>query len=59
MSVSGLCQICESRQAQERCDNCGNLVCAQHYEGGLGLCADCAAQAQPERQSDETDTYQF
>ncbi|MCU4974816.1 hypothetical protein OB955_19025 [Halobacteria archaeon AArc-m2/3/4] len=59
MSVSGLCQICESRPAQERCPNCGTLACEQHYEEGLGLCADCAAQAQPGRETDETDTYQF
>jgi len=36
MSVSGLCQICESRPAQERCSNCGTLVCAVHYEDSMG-----------------------
>ncbi|RKD94697.1 hypothetical protein [Halopiger aswanensis] len=52
MSVSGLCQICESRQAQERCDNCGTLACEQHYEQETGLCADCASQARPSEEGD-------
>ncbi|GEM_PF-1155030 len=47
MSVSGLCQICESRTAQDRCDSCGTFVCAIHYEQSLGLCADCAASTRP------------
>ncbi|GAB3034612.1 hypothetical protein [Natronobiforma cellulositropha] len=59
MSVSGLCQICESRPATARCENCGTLACAQHYESGLGLCADCAAQAQPGRERSEVDEYRF
>ncbi len=59
MSVTGLCQICESRPAQDRCENCGTLACGVHYERGLRLCADCAAQARPERRSEETDTHRF
>ena len=59
MSVTGLCQICESRTAVERCDNCGTLACEQHYERSLGLCADCAATAQPGRDIDETDIHRF
>ncbi|ELY95218.1 hypothetical protein C483_01174 [Natrialba hulunbeirensis JCM 10989] len=61
MSVSGLCQICESRPAQERCDNCGTLACGQHYERGKGLCADCAAQAEPGRDpnADDVDIHRF
>ncbi|WP_174811892.1 hypothetical protein [Salinadaptatus halalkaliphilus] len=58
MSVSGLCQVCESRPAQERCDNCGALVCASHYERSHGLCADCATQADPTR-SDDIDIRRF
>ncbi|WP_290819399.1 hypothetical protein [Halovivax sp.] len=58
MSVSGLCQICESRTAQERCDNCGTLACERHYERGLGLCADCAAQARP-GERDDTEIHRF
>lgn len=67
MSVSGLCQICESRPAQEQCENCGTLACDQHYEADLGLCAECAAQARPDRgdvpdrnpDGEGGDTYQF
>ena len=59
MSVTGLCQICESRTAIDRCDNCGTLACEQHYERGLGLCADCAAKARPGQDIDETDVHRF
>ena len=45
MSVTGLCQICESRPAEHQCGNCGTLACSVHYERELGLCADCAARA--------------
>ena len=58
MSVSGLCQICESRPAQERCDNCGTLACESHYERGTGLCADCTARADP-TQHDDVDVHRF
>ncbi|SDQ88634.1 hypothetical protein [Natronobacterium texcoconense] len=59
MSVSGLCQICESRPAQQRCGNCGTLTCLQHYERDKGLCADCAAQAQPSPDRDDVDVHRF
>ena len=59
MSVTGLCQICESRTAVDRCDNCGTFACEQHYERSLGLCADCAAKARPGQGSDETDVHRF
>ncbi|WP_265112334.1 hypothetical protein [Halosolutus halophilus] len=58
MSISGLCQICESRPAEQRCRNCGTLVCEAHYEQGKGLCADCAAQAQPD-QNEDVDVHRF
>ena len=59
MSVTGLCQICESRTAIDRCDNCGTLACEQHYERSLSLCADCATKAQPGRDRDGTDIHRF
>ncbi|ELY54376.1 hypothetical protein C491_19464 [Natronococcus amylolyticus DSM 10524] len=59
MSISGLCQICESEPAQERCANCGTLTCKKHYEPGPGLCTDCVAQGQPDRQSDDVDVHRF
>lgn len=41
MSVSGLCQICEVREARFTCDNCGAVVCEEHYDRENGFCADC------------------
>ena len=45
MSISGLCQVCQSWEAQTQCDRCGNMVCRQHFEDSVGVCADCAAEA--------------
>jgi hypothetical protein len=59
MSVSGLCQICESRPAEERCPNCGTLACSAHYDEGLGLCADCASQARPGPGNDDVEINRF
>jgi hypothetical protein len=47
MSITGLCQICQSREAEARCDRCGTIVCGQHLEESLGICADCAAESDP------------
>ncbi|GAA0286303.1 hypothetical protein GCM10009000_121830 [Halobacterium noricense] len=44
MSVTGLCQICESEQAQFSCDRCGALVCQAHYDPSTGYCTECAAE---------------
>jgi B-box zinc finger. len=43
MSVSGLCQVCESAEAQFQCRSCGALVCAKHYDRDTGLCTKCAS----------------
>ncbi len=59
MSVSGLCQICESRPAKERCQTCGTLACTVHYKEAHGLCVDCVAQADPSRQSDDVDIHRL
>lgn len=45
MSVSGLCQICEGREARYTCERCGRAVCPQHYDDAFGLCMDCAEGA--------------
>lgn len=45
MSVSGLCQICESREAEHSCGQCGRTICSQHYDEAFGLCMDCAEAA--------------
>jgi hypothetical protein len=42
MSVSGLCQVCESAEAQFQCGSCGALVCPNHYDRNVGICTTCA-----------------
>ena len=60
MSVSGLCQICESRPAQDRCENCGTFACRVHYERTMGLCVDCAARADPDPgRNEDVDVHRF
>lgn len=44
MSVDGLCQVCGSARAETSCDRCGNLVCEDHVDRDLGLCAECAVE---------------
>ncbi|WP_433625727.1 hypothetical protein [Halomicrococcus sp. NG-SE-24] len=44
MSVSGLCQICESREATHDCDRCGKLVCDEHWSRDSGFCVECVAE---------------
>ncbi|WP_435099779.1 hypothetical protein [Halarchaeum sp. P4] len=44
MSVTGLCQICESAEARFACDRCGAVVCRAHYDAELGVCAECASE---------------
>ncbi|GAD53744.1 hypothetical protein MBEHAL_2504 [Halarchaeum acidiphilum MH1-52-1] len=54
MSVTGLCQICESAEAQFACDRCGAVVCQAHYDPALGLCEECAAEERRSRNGDES-----
>ncbi|WP_323675435.1 hypothetical protein [Halorubellus sp. PRR65] len=44
MSVSGLCQVCESNAAEESCERCGALVCERHYDGEHAMCVSCVAE---------------
>ena len=44
MSVSGLCQVCESDPAVDRCERCGALACGRHYDPDEGLCVECVAE---------------
>ncbi|USZ67645.1 hypothetical protein NGM10_13020 [Halorussus salilacus] len=56
MSVTGLCQICESREAEHSCPNCGNQVCERHWNDGMDLCVQCAPTGEnvdPDRVSPE------
>jgi hypothetical protein len=45
MSVADVCQVCEAAPARHTCDQCGSLVCDDHYERSHGLCVQCAARA--------------
>lgn len=42
MSLSGLCQVCESREAKHTCTQCGTAVCDEHFDRTSGLCVRCA-----------------
>lgn len=44
MSLSGLCEICQSPGVEYTCDRCGQLVCNRHFDVQLGVCTDCAAE---------------
>jgi len=48
MSVTGICQICESAEATFACDRCGRVVCDAHYDRETGLCTECARTATKE-----------
>jgi hypothetical protein len=65
MSVTGLCQICATAEAEESCQRCGKLVCERHYENSVEQCAECTAggggQPVPDTDGlpDGVDTYRF
>ncbi|MFB6193692.1 MAG: hypothetical protein ABEI75_01385 [Halobaculum sp.] len=42
MSLTGLCQLCESATAEFRCELCGAPVCDDHYDRAVGACLQCA-----------------
>jgi len=46
MSVTTLCQVCESATASHTCDACGAAVCPAHYDRATGLCSNCVAGTQ-------------
>ncbi|MFB6078800.1 MAG: hypothetical protein ABEJ80_07480 [Halarchaeum sp.] len=53
MSVTGLCQICEAREARFACERCGAVVCQEHYDADLGLCQSCATETRRARDDGE------
>lgn len=66
MSVTGLCQICESATADDACHLCGRLVCEKHYAESDELCTVCASEGggrpsnrQPSPEHDDVDTYEM
>ncbi|MFP8891734.1 zinc finger HIT domain-containing protein [Natrialbaceae archaeon A-CW2] len=52
MSITGLCQICESRPAEYQCSNCGTLACTAHFDQSHGLCTTCVKTAKPDSNTD-------
>lgn len=54
MSVKGICQVCESHPAEQRCDRCGAVVCRIHFDGEMNLCAECADRAKPDGRRGDT-----
>lgn len=45
MSLSGLCQVCESAEAGHTCQQCGTNVCEKHYDREYDACVRCASVA--------------
>lgn len=52
MSVSGICQVCESREADRSCPTCGRVVCDADFEEGPGVCVICAGETGGEGPAD-------
>jgi len=66
MSVTGLCEICESETADHACHLCGRQVCEKHFAESDGLCTVCAQDGgerpsdnRPSPDRDGIDTYEF
>jgi hypothetical protein len=69
MSVSGICEVCETPDVDHSCTRCAQLVCSEHYDEELGLCVECVAEVgggdpgrrrlPPEDAPDGVDTYEF
>ncbi|MFC4357260.1 hypothetical protein ACFO0N_04765 [Halobium salinum] len=41
MSFSGVCQVCESAEADYACEQCGAFVCTSHFDRKSRRCGDC------------------
>lgn len=57
MSVSGLCEICESKPVEDGCDQCGRLVCVDHFDDASGRCTRC--QSEFARESSEETKQEY
>jgi len=53
MSVTGLCQICERREAEYVCHRCGAAVCTLHFDKEHGVCVNCASAEGTEDVADD------
>lgn len=52
VSITGLCEVCESAEAVDSCERCGALVCRAHLDEELGYCADCARRMRRDREGE-------
>jgi hypothetical protein len=54
MSVTDVCQVCESAPGRHTCPQCGALVCDDHFDRASGLCVQCvsAVRSEPDDCSD-------
>lgn len=70
MSVAGLCQVCQTANAERRCDRCGTLVCPDHHDDQRGVCVECVVDMGPsdgsgpsdrdeQRDDSDVDHYRF
>jgi hypothetical protein len=59
VSVTGLCQVCESARAVEQCRRCGTLVCRDHFDADTGFCVDCAREARGGRSDSDADGHRL
>lgn len=68
MSVSGICEICGTRDVHHTCSRCAQLVCNEDFDEETGLCVECLAQVggggkerqrSPENMPDGVDTYRY
>jgi len=47
--VKGLCSICTTKAAAEKCLHCNRVVCREHFWIMLGLCKGCATEEERQR----------
>ncbi len=41
MSLTGLCQVCETAEGRFTCDRCGQFVCGEHFDTTRATCVEC------------------
>lgn len=51
------CALGGQRLAARECGRCEKGVCRMHYDGEMGLCAECAQRAKPDGRRGDTFLY--
>jgi predicted amidophosphoribosyltransferase len=57
MTETTRCALGGHRVASDECSRCGAAVCRMHYDGEMGLCADCASRVKPDGRRGDTFLY--